>query len=367
MSTSLSRWDELAGLGESGNYPSEEDRERLLDEYFFQRAVQVYLTALPAVNVIAMRDASERAFGRGYNVLPVWKKRMDAKCKVTTPNADVVYAMSYLDLAESGPLVVSVPAGIMGMLLDFWQRCLSDVGFVGPDKGQGGQYLLLPPHYDGPPVPGGYYVLRSRTQKVFLFWRAFLTRGDGGPDPAQAVAAIEQTLIYPLRNSNPATWPPMDFPDASGVPIDMLFPRDGSYFELLAKFIDEEPTDSVDMTLRGMMASIGIIKGQPFAPSDHHREILQHAAEVAPRLADALVISPDAFPGRGTTPVRSSGAGSTLSPTWTRTSTAPPTSTSNSRPPTSSSPIRPARPWPRALSAAARNTRVPSGTPTATT
>jgi hypothetical protein len=32
---------------------------------------------------------SERAFGRGFNVLPTWKERMDARCMVPTPNADV--------------------------------------------------------------------------------------------------------------------------------------------------------------------------------------------------------------------------------------------------------------------------------------
>ena len=42
------------------------------------------------------------------------------------------------------------------MLSDFWQRPLTDVGSVGPDKGEGGQFLLVP-HYDGPPLPDGYY------------------------------------------------------------------------------------------------------------------------------------------------------------------------------------------------------------------
>jgi hypothetical protein len=59
------------------------------------------------------------------------------------PNADVVYAMSYLDLKEDGPLVVQAPPGILGTLSDFWQRPLTDVGLAGPDKGEGGQYLLL--------------------------------------------------------------------------------------------------------------------------------------------------------------------------------------------------------------------------------
>jgi hypothetical protein len=39
---------------------------------------------------------------------------MDAKCRVPTPNADVIYAMSYLDLKQDGPLVVQAPPGCWG-------------------------------------------------------------------------------------------------------------------------------------------------------------------------------------------------------------------------------------------------------------
>ncbi len=138
---SATPWDDLAAIAFDGNYPSDQGRRRLLDEHFFQRAGQVYLGALPAVNMVAIRKGSEAMWGRGYNVLPIWKRRMDAKCRVPTPNADVIYAMSYLDLKEDGPLVVQAPPGILGMLSDFWQRSFTDVGFAGPDRGQGGQYL----------------------------------------------------------------------------------------------------------------------------------------------------------------------------------------------------------------------------------
>ena len=39
----MARWDDLVGISFEGNWPSEEDRQRLLDEHWFQRAVQVYL------------------------------------------------------------------------------------------------------------------------------------------------------------------------------------------------------------------------------------------------------------------------------------------------------------------------------------
>ena len=45
--------------------------------------------------------------------LPVWKRRMDAKCRVPTPNADVIYAMSCVDLKQDRPLVVQAPPGAL--------------------------------------------------------------------------------------------------------------------------------------------------------------------------------------------------------------------------------------------------------------
>ena len=88
----------------------------------FQRATQTYLWALPLINTLGMKLGSEKVFGAGYNVLPVWKERLDAKTLVTTPNSDVIYAMSYVDLGKDGPLVFEAPPGLQGILLDFWQR-----------------------------------------------------------------------------------------------------------------------------------------------------------------------------------------------------------------------------------------------------
>jgi hypothetical protein len=53
-----------------------------------------------------MKFGSEKTFGAGYNVLPIWKERLDAKTLVTTPNSDVIYAMSYVDLGKDGPPTV---------------------------------------------------------------------------------------------------------------------------------------------------------------------------------------------------------------------------------------------------------------------
>jgi hypothetical protein len=75
----------------------------------FQRATQAGLCALPLFNTLGMQVASEKAFAEGCNVLPVFKERLDAKTLITTPNSDVIYALSYVDLGKGGPLVMEAP------------------------------------------------------------------------------------------------------------------------------------------------------------------------------------------------------------------------------------------------------------------
>lgn len=114
------RFDQLASVPFSENRPTKETAQMLRDELVFQRATQTYLWALPLINTLGMKVGSEKAFGEGYNVLPVWKKRLDAKTLLTTPNSDVIYAMSYLDLGNDGPLVFEAPPMLQGILMDFW-------------------------------------------------------------------------------------------------------------------------------------------------------------------------------------------------------------------------------------------------------
>ena len=75
----------------NGNWLPHQEAESLRDELYYQRAVFAYMTMLPALNTIGMRDGSEATFGKGYNVLPIWKDRMDSRTWVPTPNADVIY------------------------------------------------------------------------------------------------------------------------------------------------------------------------------------------------------------------------------------------------------------------------------------
>lgn len=159
---------------------------------------------------------------------------------------------------------------------------------------RGGLYLLLPPDYDGE-VPAGYFAFKSRTYNVFLFFRTIMKKGEHGPDPAPAVAAAEKTRVYPLWTPEKDV-KPMAFPDASGQRVNMMYPTDNAYWTKLKAFVDYEPVAAIDSELRGVLASIGIIKGQPFAPDDKQQELLKRAVETAPRmiLATRQLGRPDA-------------------------------------------------------------------------
>jgi hypothetical protein len=284
------RYEALANSPMVENRPTPETTRVLKDELLFQRATQTYLWALPLINTLGMKVGSEKAFGAGYNILPIWKKRLDAKTLVTTPNSDVIYAMSYLDVGKDGPMVFEAPPGLQGILLDFWQRPIpgptidghafsGDVGLPGPDGGKGGNFLILPPDYDKP-VPDGYFVYRSGTSNVFVFLRSFYQ------DPKNltpAVALMEKAKIYPLGVE--ANAKPMQYPDASGVPVNMLPTSDGSAFDQLKALVDSEGSSLADPDWLGMLASVGIVKGQPFNPDADTRAILDRAAKTAYKMS----------------------------------------------------------------------------------
>lgn len=286
----MDRYDALANSAMQENRPTQATAKLLKDELLFQRATQTYLWAMPLINTLGMKNGSEKVFGAGHNILPVWKRRVDAKTLVTTPNSDVIYALSYLNVGRDGPLVFEAAAGLQGILLDFWQRPIpgpaenyrGDVGFFGPDKGKGGKYLIVPLGYDKP-VPEGHYVYRSATNNVFLFLRSFY---QDPSDLTPAVRIMEATKIYPLGGEASAR--PMQFPDASGVPANMLPVSDGSVFEHLKQLVDSEVGNLASPDGLGMLASIGIVKGRPFNPDAHDRTILDRAAKTAYRTSRVI-------------------------------------------------------------------------------
>ncbi|BDZ55841.1 hypothetical protein GCM10025870_29140 [Agromyces marinus] len=80
--------------------------------------------------------------------MAVYEKRLKPNTVITTPNSDVIYGLTFADLAVSGPLIIDAPPKLQALMDDFWhrpltgpeidgRRYLGDVGIPGPDHGKG--------------------------------------------------------------------------------------------------------------------------------------------------------------------------------------------------------------------------------------
>lgn len=270
----------LGTLNFFDGFPDKASVEKLYDNLDFQRAVQAYLLALPPVSQAANRNPI-RELGPVNATVPIFEQLMDSRSVFLTANTNTVYSWAWVDLRK-GPLVVEVPPKVLGAVNDMWYRWVIDVGITGPDKGQGGKYLFLPPGYDGK-VPEGYFVVRPKTFNNWIPWRSFLVDGD----PKPGVDLVKKfTKIYPLSQAdNP---PPMKFVNLSGKSFNTVAPADYAFWELLNQVVQEEPSDSLDPVRLGFYASIGIQKGKPFVPDERMKKILTEAAAVGDATARAI-------------------------------------------------------------------------------
>src|SRR5262245_4930009 len=270
--------------------PAVETAEKVRDTLDFTRALNVYNNSF--------RGASAYALGKGFqsvgaedNRIIIFSELMDAKSLYLTANADTVYYMGIVNL-EKGPMVLEQPPKGLGPINDMWFSWIIDIGFPGPDRGEGGKYLLVPPGYDGPLPEGGFFIARSRTVRVLYAARAFL----GNHDPKPTVENIKKHLkIHPHTpggvgpsiatalegkvrlERNPAI-PETKFVEASGKAFNTIPPSDYGFFEMVNENVQQEPATSYDVELAGQMAAIGIVKGQPFKPDARMKKILVGAA-----------------------------------------------------------------------------------------
>jgi hypothetical protein len=272
--------------------PSVETAEKVYDTLDFIRGVDAFLNSYRGASAYAIRQGF-RSAGAEDNTVLIYSELMDAKSLFLTANADTVYYMAVVDLTK-GPMVIEQPPMGLGTINDMWFQWIIDIGFPGPDRGEGGRYLLVPPGYDGSLPDSGYHVARSSTNRVLYAARAFLTEND----PKPAVENIKKTLnIYPytpggigtsiatalegkVRLAKAPPIPATKFVEGSGKSFNTIPPNDFSFFEMINANVQQEPADSYDVELAGQLAAIGIVKGKPFKPDARMRKILTDAAAV---------------------------------------------------------------------------------------
>ena len=145
-------------------YPTEKTAQMLEDEMLYINAVAAYTNTVQGASLWALRKGFAAA-GINDGDFFVSPEMVDAKFLQLTANMDTYYFWGNLNLKD-GPLVVETPPNVLGIFDDFWFNWIGDYGLAGPDKGQGGKFLLVPEWYEGTLPEGGYYIYRSKTNLI---------------------------------------------------------------------------------------------------------------------------------------------------------------------------------------------------------
>ena len=281
--------------------PSDDTAQKVFDNLDLNHAVNAYMNGYQLVSLQAMHKGLLGAGVEDNGGVLLFSSLMDSQSLFLTANADTVYFIFVIDVGD-GPMVIETPPDALGLFDDFWFQHVIDFGRPGPDRGQGGKFLLLPPGYDGPMPDSGYHVGRPTTNNVMAFGRSFMVDND----PAPTVATIKSHLqIYPYTPGGygtsiatlleggplpgkPAEIKPVNYVEGTGLEINTVPPSDSSYYELLNEVVQEQPSGQLSPEIVGSFAAIGIVKGQRFEPDDRMKRLLADASVVARATGRAL-------------------------------------------------------------------------------
>jgi hypothetical protein len=180
-------------------------------------------------------------------------------------------------------MVIEIPPKeILGFVIDFWQRALTDLGAPGPDRGKGGKYLLLPPGYDGE-VPEGYFVVRSTSNWVFFFTRVLGANVKGDP----ALKVWNKLRLYPLSQ------PPKqaELVVVGKKAFDSDWPKGYEAWPLIHEAMQSDNIREQDKIIYDFLKDLGIVHGMPFNPDERQKKILTRAADTGAKMVANLAFA----------------------------------------------------------------------------
>ena len=235
----VSRW--LGTLEFFDGMPTDATASTLLDQLTFLRGVEVFLNTVQVGSLEALRIGLGEIGATEAHQVVISDDLMDSHSLFLTGNTDTVYALGMLDLERDGPTVVEIPPGCgPGTVDDAWFRFVVDMGAPGPDRGQGGKYLIVPQGFEAS-VPDGYFVAQSTSYSNLICWRGFVVNDSTNAASQKFGSGVK---IYPFdRRDAP---PPMEYINGSGRSFNTIYANTVEFYEELHRVIDREPVDIID-------------------------------------------------------------------------------------------------------------------------
>jgi hypothetical protein len=242
----------------------------------YQRAFEAVLWNIPAIAIYSFRRAAFSTLGAKDNDIVAYSAPATPRLEAITANSTTPYIASYTDL-RSGPAVLELPVAgadgsLYGQVVDAWQFTIADVGPTGLDKGQGGKMLFTPPDFKGT-VPQGYIHVPSPNYRVAFAFRSVPAPGKTAADAYQYAKRLRMYYLTEARNP-----PEQKFIDPPNGYYPTLPFYDERHFEDMHAIMSVEPVREHDKVMMGMLKSLGIEKGKPFAPDETARRAMKQAA-----------------------------------------------------------------------------------------
>lgn len=137
----------LGDLNFFDGVPLPKTSDKVYDYVDLHNAVDAYVKGIHIASMEAMKRGIVE-FGPANKTALLFEQLMDSKAFWLTPNTTSVYMASWLEVGDE-PMVIETPPDVLGFINDHWFKYVLDFGRLGPDKSQGGKFLIVPSAYKG--------------------------------------------------------------------------------------------------------------------------------------------------------------------------------------------------------------------------
>ena len=258
---------------EDNGYLKSDLIEPIRDEQLRIKAISAYEYALP---IVALEQWHKGFLLEAqYGDWLIYETR-ESKTAILTANTTTPYVASYVNLAEAS-YYIEIPSGpIGGLIQDIYQTPTSDLGVLGPDKGKGGKYLLIGPEAEVPANHDADFIVKSKSNLVFLGTRIIGLKGE------DYKKALEAHKLYKVGD----TGKNQKYIKATNEPQWMGYQPHGlEFWEDLNRVLQNEPVVDRNRFILTQLRGTGIEKGKKFNPTENQKEILLEAEEMGNAIA----------------------------------------------------------------------------------
>ncbi|SFV51045.1 putative exported protein [hydrothermal vent metagenome] len=246
--------------------PTQSSKEKIKDEYAYIQLSSLYFEYHEAIWLEILKEELKRLGVTPNEEIAITASPISSKLLIPLLDPNRIYVVAPIDLKKSS-LILQLPQTFSyGILLDHYGNKVAELD-------QNSTQLLYPPN-SAKPAPSEIVsignidkelqTIQSDTYTNFLFLQL--------PRKSDLSAFKSELKIIPKDTNITKT---NSFIDISNKSVIALLPKSARFFKILDNIIQN---DRVPKQKAEKLAVVSFIKGKPFAPDMHMRQVLQKSA-----------------------------------------------------------------------------------------